>query len=338
MAKLSPDNHLSGSALAAWMGYSPWQDAYDVVLRARESLEGKPRPELDSLQVDMGDATEDVTLQRGCRLVGLDPAEIGTYSHAPGMQAAKKHPMMELYYSDDGLHYIPEDEPITFKTDEAAGIYVMTRSGELEASGRVILEAKFTTAAQREDDPPLYRGPIQLQAGMMCHNAGVGIIFTNYGGRKLTAHIYMQHRDTQTAIKRAVQDFERHMADGTWPEPRTAEEAAKLHPATKEKEEEIELDADLAEAVRNHQAALDAIKNAEEIKAATQAQLMAALGENSRGKIIAGNTLYQVSWPVRNYKAKPAERCATCSTIIKPATEAKSVRQKTISIKEQNDG
>lgn len=338
MAKLSPDNHLSGSALAAWMGYSPWQDAYDVVLRARESLEGKPRPELDSLQVDMGDATEDVTLQRGCRLVGLDPAEIGTYSHAPGMQAAKKHPMMELYYSDDGLHYIPDDEPITFKTDEAAGIYVMTRSGELEASGRVILEAKFTTAAQREDDPPLYRGPIQLQAGMMCHNAGVGIIFTNYGGRKLTAHIYMQHRDTQTAIKRAVQDFERHMADGTWPEPRTAEEAAKLHPATKEKEEEIELDADLAEAVRNHQAALDAIKNAEEIKAATQTQLMAALGENSRGKIIAGNTLYQVSWPVRNYKAKPAERCATCSTIIKPATEAKSVRQKTISIKEQNDG
>ena len=79
-------------------------------------------------------------------------------------------------------------------------------------------------------------------------------------------------------------------------------------------------------------------QNAEEIKAATQAQLMAALGENSRGKIIAGNSLYQVSWPTRNYKAKPAERCATCSTIIKPATEAKSVRQKTISIKEQNDG
>ena len=80
MAKLSPDNHLSGSQLAAYMGHSPWQDAYDVLLRARESLEGKPRPELDSLQVDMGDATEDVTLQRGCRLVGLDPDQIATHS------------------------------------------------------------------------------------------------------------------------------------------------------------------------------------------------------------------------------------------------------------------
>ena len=227
---------------------------------------------------------------------------------------------------------------MTYKTDEAAGIYVMTRSGELEASGRIVLEAKFTTATQREDDPPLYRGPIQLQAGMMCHNAGIGIIFTNYGGRKLTAHIYMQHRDTQTAIKRAVQDFEQHMTDGTWPEPRTAEEAAKLHPAPKQTEEEIELDADLAEAVRNYQAALGAIKSAEEIKAETQAQLMAALGENSRGRIIAGNSLYQVSWPVRNYKAKPAELCTACNNTIKPATEAKSVRQKTISIKEQNDG
>lgn len=334
MAKLSPDNHLSGSALAAYMGHSPWQDAYDVVLRARESLEGKARPELDSLQVDMGDATEDVTLERGCRLVGLDPAEIATHSH----KEAKKHPRMDLYYSDDGLHYIPEDEPIVYKTDEAAGIYVMTRSGELEASGRVVLEAKFTTTAQREDDPPLYRGPIQVQAGMMCHAAEVGIIFTNYGGRKLTAHIYMRHRDTQTAIQRAVQDFEQHMTDGTWPEPRTAEEAAKLHPAPKQTEEEIELDANLAEAVRNYQAALGAIKSAEEIKAETQAQLMAALGENSRGRIIAGNSLYQVSWPVRNYKAKPAELCTVCNNTIKPATEAKSVRQKTISIKEQNDG
>ena len=122
MAKLSPDHHLSGSPLAAYMGHSPWQDAYDVLLRARESLEGKPRPELDSLQVDMGDASEDVTLQRGCRLIGLDPDQIATHSHTE----AKKHPLMELYYSDDGLHYIPDDEPVTFKTDEAAGIYVMT--------------------------------------------------------------------------------------------------------------------------------------------------------------------------------------------------------------------
>lgn len=334
MAKLSPDDHLSGSQLAAYMGHSPWQDAYDVLLRARESLEGKPRPELDSLQVDMGDATEDVTLQRGCRLVGLDPDQIATHSHTE----AKKHPLMKLYYSDDGLHSIPDDEPVTFKTDEAAGIYVMTRSGQLDVSGKIVLEAKFTTTPQRENDPPLYRGPIQVQAGMMCHGANTGIIFTNYAGRRITAHIYPSHFQTQSAIKSAVNDFEKHMAANTWPEPRSPEEAVKLHPAPKETEEEIELDADLAEAVRNYQASTDAIKNAEDIKAETQAKIMAALGNNSRGRIIAGNTLYHVSWPTRNYKAKPAECCPSCSYVIKPGTEAKSVRQKTITIKEQNDG
>ena len=208
MAKLSPDNHLSGSQLAAYMGHSPWQDAYDVLLRARESLEGKPRSELDSLQVDMGDATEDVTLQRGCRLTGLDPDQIATHSHTE----AKKHPLIELYYSDDGLHSIPDDEPVTFKTDEAAGIYVMSRSGQLEVSGKIVLEAKFTTTPQRENDPPLYRGPIQVQAGMMCHGAHTGIIFTNYAGRRITAHIYPSHSQTQSAIKSAVNDFEKHMA------------------------------------------------------------------------------------------------------------------------------
>lgn len=333
MAKLSPDNHLSGSTLAAYMGHSPWQDAYDVVLRARESLEGKPRPELDSLQVDMGDATEAITLRRGCQLVGLDPDGITTYAQ----EEAKKHPLMQLYYSDDGLHHIPDDKPISFKTDEAAGIYVMTRSGTLEASGKVVLEAKFTTTPQRSDDPPLYRGPIQVQAGMMCHEAVTGIVFTNYGGRRLTAHIYPSHFETQSAIKSAVHSFERHMKADTWPEPRSPEEAAKIFPQTVEQEPAAQLPEDVIQHVLDYKAAESAIKAAETTKAESATVIMGALGNYQAGEVTEGNITYHVKWPTRNYKAKPAECCSACGHEIKPATEAKSVRQKTISIKEMTN-
>tara|TARA_S200002703_G_scaffold134844_2_gene123531 strand:+ start:453 stop:1457 length:1005 start_codon:yes stop_codon:yes gene_type:complete len=333
MPKLSPDNHLSGSAVAAYLGHSPWSDAYDVIKRARDSEAGIPRPELDNLQIAVGNALEDTILSEGCKLLGLDPDEIGTHSH----KEAKKHPLMELYYSDDGLYSIDEEEPMSIDTDADRGIFVMTRNGSYDISGKVVFEAKFTTASPSDDGPPLFRGPIQLQAGMMCHGADTGILFTLYGGRKLTAHIYPAHRDTQTHIKRAVVDFEKHMKDGTWPLPHSPEEAAKLFPQPEESEPELELGPDYVDAVLNYRAAEEAIKNAEEIKQTNATKLMSALGNYSAGSVFDGKTTYQVKWPVRNYKGKEAEQCPKCNHVHKPATEARSVRQKSISIKESKN-
>jgi hypothetical protein len=36
MAKLSPHNHLSGSVLPAWLGFSPYQSPFDVLQTARD--------------------------------------------------------------------------------------------------------------------------------------------------------------------------------------------------------------------------------------------------------------------------------------------------------------
>ena len=74
--KLSPDNHLSGSVLPAYMGHSPYQTPYDCLERARAHNNGEPRPELDSLPADIGTAVEPVILERGCKLLGIDPGLI----------------------------------------------------------------------------------------------------------------------------------------------------------------------------------------------------------------------------------------------------------------------
>lgn len=334
MPKLSPDNHLSGSVMPAWLGYSPWQSPYDVLEAARNSVKGIERPPLDSLPADIGTEAENVILDHGMRMLGLDPDKIGTHSHTE----SKKHPLMELYYTDDGLYTL--EEPIEFKTDPAKNIYVMTQSGSLFVDCPIILEAKFTTVHRRADDPPLYRGPIQLQAGMMCHGYGAGILFTCHQGREITAHIFRSHVETQTAIKRAVASFEKHMKDGTWPDPATPDEAVQRFSQVKEDEPPIELDPDLADSVKQYQAAVDAIKSAEETKAGEATRLMTALGNYSAGNVVDAKTgkQYQVKCPMRKYKGKPAENCPSCSHELKAATPEREIRQKTVTIKELNNG
>jgi hypothetical protein len=183
MAKLSPDNHLSGSVLPAWLGFSPYQSPYDILERARAHNAGEPRPELDSLPADIGSAIEPIILERGLRQLGVDPGLVYHWE-VDGEEAAKPHPQLALYYSDDGIIDLPE--PMTIYTDAANGIYVMNDHGEIQIQGKIILEAKFTTVPKKLTDPPLHRGPLQLQAGMMCHQAEYGILFTCYGGRTNT--------------------------------------------------------------------------------------------------------------------------------------------------------
>jgi len=145
---------------------------------------------------------------------------------------------------------------------------------------------------------------------------------------------------TQTAIKRGVAAFEQHMKDGTWPDPITPDEAVQRFAQVHDDEPAIELDSDLAESVKQYQAAAAAIKSAEDIKAQESTRLMTALGNYSTGTLVDAKTgtQYQVKCPMRKYKAKPAETCPSCSHELKAATPEREIRQKTVTIKEINNG
>lgn len=321
MAKLSPDNHLSGSVLPAYLGLSPYQTAYDVLASARSG----EREELDSLPIDCGNALEPVILDRGLRLLGIDPASISTWLEN-GVLAAKKHPEMELYYSDDGLLTV---ENFVIEADEVNDIHVVNESGRVVLNGPVVLEAKFTTVPRRNDDPPLYRGPVQLQAGMMCHGASHGILITCYGGRDLVVHVFEAHPATQQLITDGVESFEQHMRDDTLPDPSSIPELVQYYDDPSE--EPINLATELLEAVESYQDAKAAIKEAEAVRQEQAAILMSALGNSTVGVV---DEVYKVSWPVRRFKAKAAKYCPACEHELEPAKAAAEVRQKTINIKE----
>lgn len=331
MAKLSPDTHLSGSVLPAYMGFSPYQTAFDVLDRARAAIQGQPREELDSLPADIGTAVESTILKRGLRKLGLDWQQMQHYTE-DDQEAAKKHPDLELYYSDDGI--IELSEPMKVYADESQGIHVMNQDGEIELRGKIVLEAKFTTAMKKKDDPPLFRGPIQLQAGMMCHDADYGVLFTCYGGREIEINIFAKHQETQGLIANCVQDFEMHMAEGTYPEPVSIEEMGWKY-SQPDPEPEIELDQELATTVEIYQGAVAAIKAAEGHKQEATENLMAAIGSHKYGKVYAADgSQYRITWGWRTSKAKPPVVCPHCQGELEPAKEESTARQKSISIKE----
>jgi hypothetical protein len=325
--KHSPDNHLSGSVVATWLGYNPYQTPFDALDNARSE-----RKELDSLQIDIGSAVEPVILERGLRALGLDPRDMFSYEDHPDHDTtylAKKHPDMELYYSDDGLILL---DNVKIRTNPQKNIYVMNEDGETTLNGLCILEAKFTSMHPDPNDPPLYRGPIQLQVGMMCHQAKHGILFTCYGGRDLHIHVFDEHEATQATIASGVESFEKHMADGTYPDPITIEEVGKLYPEPTE--ESIQLATSLMDSVNNYKEAQAAIKAAEEVRQREAMRLMEELGQHSSGIIQGFDTDIKISWPMRNYKGKPAKLCPNCEHELEPAKDGYAVRQKSITIKE----
>lgn len=332
MAKLSPDNHLSGSTVPAWLNLSPWDSPFDVLQRARDSLEGKPRPELDSLQVDIGNALELPLLTRACRVLGLDELEL--YHHHEGIDlAAKRHPRMDLYYSDDGLMIMPQ--PVTVRTDPAANITVHNELGEIELHGKLVFECKFTTAGRKPDDPQLHRGPVQLQVGMMCHEAQAGILVTCYSGRDLVIDIFEPHQATRQQITEAVVSFEDHMANGTWPEPAELRDFVKAWPEAGPDEPPVDLDDAAIDAARRIQAATEAIKNFEDDRAQSYTTIMEQLRENKYGEgVAADGTRIRATWGWRKSSAKPAQLCPSCLHELEPAKPESSARSKTISIKE----
>jgi hypothetical protein len=331
MAKLSPDNHLSGSVLPAWLGFSPYQSPYDILERARAHNAGEPRPELDSLPADIGSAIEPIILERGLRQLGIDPGLVYHWE-VDGEEAAKPHPQLALYYSDDGIIDLPE--PMTIYTDAANGIYVMNDHGEIQIQGKIILEAKFTTVPKKLTDPPLHRGPLQLQAGMMCHQAEYGILFTCYGGRTIEIHVFPKHQDTTRLITQAVIDFETHMDEGTWPEPRNVEELGWKY-NDPDPEPETELSSDMAQVVEIFRDGVKAIKAGEDLKNDATEKLMAALGNHKVGAVYTPDgKQYKVTWPWRTTKAKPPKLCPHCEGELEPAKPESTTRQKSISVKE----
>ena len=206
------------------------------------------------------------------------------------------------------------------------GIYCP--NGYVDAIGPGVLEAK-NTSAMPEDMPPAHRGPLQLQAQMMCTGYQWGAVCVLYRGGELRIFAYQADPAVQSRIMQAVHDFEQRRKNKDWYEPVSAEDAATAYSRVDIGAPPIELASEeardwlnqLVVAKRNKAVAEQDIDEA-------SAAIMQIMGSHKEAVGTVGNQMIKVTWPERRMKAQP-ERLV-------PAKPETVVRQKTLTIKELN--
>ncbi len=314
--KVTPDTMLSASRLPAVMGFSRYQTPNDELEYSIRAIRGQERPDIGNEAMGWGNQLEPLILKETAKrllLTDLDSEH----------DTAFFHDELPLCCSLDGSA-MGRGQVIV--TDPDAGIYVVGQDS-ITLDGLGVLEAKLT-AMEPEDVPPLWRGPLQLQAQMDILKVRWGAIATLYKGTMLRIFLFAPHAGTLDRIAAATTDFQRRLdlfkQDGTidyyppadgeaWPDARGP------YPAN---EETIKLSDEAGRLAGKIMACRATIKQAEGEITDAEKQLKDLMGDATRA--LAGG--YSIAWPTRSYKAQPAKTV--------PAKEAYTVRQSTLTIKE----
>ena len=309
VGKVTPDNIATGSTIAAIMGHSKYQTPLEAYMNA---VNGRPEWE-QNLPAKIGDFMEDFVLTESAEILGLTDCAL-EHNEA-------------LWYEDSlavSLDGTAEGNGQTLYDDPEKGIYIISADDSITLDGLGVLEAKTTRAAP-VDVPPLYRGPLQLQAQMLCAGASWGAVCTLYQGSELRIYVYKANPEMQQLIIKSAQDFKRRVEELDPYPALNPSEAAEKYPASEGPKKVIDADEALQEKVHQLAHIRSELKAYEKLAEDLQLDIMEMMKDAD--ECVAGT--YRVVWPVRNIKAKPEQ------TKIIPAVEASRVRGKTLQIKEQ---
>lgn len=317
VGKVTPNDKASASLLPAIMGLSTYASPNDALMGCIHAINGHPPDDISNEAMGWGDKFEPEILKEAALRLGLDNLDI---SHSKPYF----HQFMPLACSLDGTAY---GRGLRIENDPDRGIFVIGQDA-ITLDGVGVLEAKLT-AYDVEDVPPLWRGPVQLQAQMACVGATWGAVCTLFRGTALRVYLFAPHEPTLKAIAAAVADFEKRLETyrqtgvvDYYP-PASSADANRAWPVGRDDVEPLGLGAaeeKLCDEVLFHKAE---IKRHEKEIDKIEKKIKAAMRKHTRAR--AGK--YQITWPMRAYEAKPA--------YVVPASEARVVRQSTLTIKEK---
>lgn len=315
VGKVTPNTMLSVSRLPAVMGYSKYRSPNDELSASIDALGGKDAPNISNEAMEWGNKTEQLILAEAAVRLGL--SDLQTHHPEPYF-----HALLPLACSLDGT---AEGNGIVVANDPDKGIMVMD-SDTITLEGRGVLEAKLTSVPP-EHSPALFRGPIQLQGQMDITNAKWGALAVLYRGTELRIFLFQRHEESIRAIARATLDFQRRL--DIWKSERHIEYYPPVNSADADRtwgqgdEQTVSLGGQFEEWARDIHEAKQDIKQCESIIDDREKRIKEAM--QTATKADCGK--YQISWPMRHYKAA-AER-------VIPAKEAYSIRQSTLTVREK---
>jgi len=315
VGKVTPNTMMSASRLPALMGISRYRSPNDELVAVLAALDGQELESETNEAMDWGNEFELTILKKACLRLGVDNLDAehpNPYFHASWPLACS------LDGTCDGRGLVVNHDP-------DKGIYVVGQDS-IVLEGRGVLEAKLT-AMDVEDVPPLWRGPVQLQAQMDILQAKWGAVATLYRGTQLRIFLFAPHPATLEAIEAAVTDFQRRL--DYWRDtktvdyypPQDSKDANRTWPAVKNEEPLVLGEAEDYWAFKIQMAKHEILRLENEI-----ADCEKRIKDVMREAGVARTDKYEIKWPMRHFKAQP-ER-------VVPAKDAYSIRQSTLSIKE----
>lgn len=314
--KVTPDTMLSASRLPSVMGLSRYNTPNDELEFSIRALNGQDRPDIGNESMDWGNQMEPLILKEAAKRLQL--VDLITDHDKPFF-----HDEWPLCCSLDGS---ADGRGQIFTTDQDAGIYVIGQDS-IQLDGLGVLEAKLT-AMDAEDSPPLWRGPVQLQAQMSIMGVKWGAVCTLYRGTQLRIFLFAPHQGTLDRISEVAFDFQsrldnwKNTGEVSYYPPQESEKWPEYRGEYPADEEPITLDDSASELAQLIIGANAAIKQSEAIKEEAENKLKKLIGDHT--KAVVGQ--YTISWPMRSYKAQPEK--------VVPAKAAYTIRQSTLSIKE----
>ena len=316
VGKLTNDHEMSCSILATAAGLNPWKSRIDLLGEMILAKRGENVRTEQTAIMSRGDTLEPVLLTTACRELGIGIFDVD-------IKEPIKHTDIPLQGSLDGTCGVIKPGGITVVEDTTKGIYVMTDNKEITIDGEGILECKLTSAYP-EDEPPAWRGPMQLQGLMDIKGASYGILVVCYQSIYWRYFIYPRNEEMVAEIHTLVKDMDRRVKEEDFFPPESPKDASTLYPETNE--QHVDLNDDAMDFIDLYQHAVKSIKQWQNIKDEAQLGLMEILQDNTTGSISTEDTTYIVKWGMRTVKPKPSK--------IIPEEPGYTVRSNSISIKE----
>ena len=319
VGKKTNDAMASCSILPGIAGVSPYENASQAMTLSRciRAKNGEDVRGDQNQLMFMGDLLENTLLEHTVSKLRLINADYD-------VDYAIRHDDLPLEGSMDAIAYAGEKHRI--EHDPGAGIFVMG-SNMAEMSGEVVLECKVTRDYP-EDEPPPWRGVMQLQGLMDIKKAQWGVLCILYQSTTFRIFIYHRNEVQVKEIHKLVKDFDRRIQEEDPYPPVNPDEALTIWQQADEAAEPIELEEEAKDQIDLIDLSSEKSTYWNEVKKEATANLMAMLKEKEKGVYLDPNSgnQFEVTWPTRHYAAKEQK--------ITHAKDGYSIRLKSLKIRE----
>jgi len=317
VGKLTSDARLSGHVAPVLMGQShptygmSQNDLIAKILNAQGKGNFKVQPFTGSEAADHGNKLEPYIIEEAAERLGIEKIN---------KEVTEVFDYEDLFsVSLDAIFYNKARD-----IQASDSVILMNGKDTMSLEGNGICESKLTSVPFVESPPP-YRGPWQLQMQMMCYGASWGVIATFYQGTRLVLNVYERDEEMQRQLVEAAKDFYERLDGPDWYPAMSSADAARTYERGEDHLPAVDLEP-IAELAMQYFDAKRAAKAADALAKQLEPKIMDRMGNHDKAflKDEKGETMFELSWPMRSFKAQPEKTT--------PAKPARIERQKSLTI------